>query len=163
MKRRQTSIPRQWLIADGRSVKHVRRAVRALPPGSGILFLHRDMPKPERARTMAKLRRLARSRGMVIADEKAGEAARVHDSRELRQAGLRHAPLLFLSPLFPTRSHPDWKPIPAMRAAALVRLSKVPVIALGGMDPKRFGRIERLGFQGWAAIDAWLKFTNVTR
>ena len=156
MKRRQTSVPSQWLIADDRTCGHLWRALRRLPRGSGILLLHRGMPKRERARLIAKLRRIARQRGHVIVDEAVGEAARVHDSRELRRAGLRRTPLLFLSPLLPTRSHPDWTPIPLMRAAALLRLSRVPVVALGGMDPKRFRRIERLGFRGWAGIDAWM-------
>jgi len=44
-----------------------------------------------------------------------------------------------------------------MRAAALIRLAPVPVIALGGMNEAGFRRIERLGFQGWAGIDAWLR------
>jgi hypothetical protein len=44
-----------------------------------------------------------------------------------------------------------------MRAAALVRLCRAKVIALGGMTEKRFCRIERLGFQGWAGISAWIR------
>ena len=163
MKRRQTSVPRQWLVADDRLGKHVWRAVRTLPRGSGVLLIYRDLPKQERARLKAKLRRIAGARRLVIVDERAGQAGRVHSIRELGKAGLRRTPLLFLSPLFPTRSHPDWLPMPRMKAAALLRLSKAPVIALGGMDSKRFSRIERLGFQGWAGIDAWLKVPKVTR
>jgi thiamine-phosphate pyrophosphorylase len=68
---------------------------------------------------------------------------------------LAGAPVIFLSPIFPTRSHPEWPPMRKMRAAALVRLSCVPVIALGGMDAGRFASIEGLGFSGWAGIDAY--------
>jgi len=155
MKRRQTLVPNQWLVADDRIGEEPWRALRSLPRGSGVLFLYLDIPKPKRARLMAKLRTVARTRGLVLVDEGKGEAARVHNARELRQAGLRHAPLLFLSPLYATRSHPDWKPVPLMRAAALVRLSRVPVVALGGMDSKRFRRIKLLGLSAWAGIDAW--------
>lgn len=155
MKHRQTSIPRRWLVADERFGSGLWQAVGRLPKGSGILLLFRNLPKPERARLSAKLRAIARRRGLVVADELAGEAARVHNVTEVRQAALAGVPLLFLSPICQTRSHPDWKPLPRMRAAALLRLAKVPVVALGGMDASRFRRVERLGFSGWAAIDAW--------
>jgi thiamine-phosphate pyrophosphorylase len=156
MKRRQT-LPRQWLVADGRFADQLWPAVRALPNRSGVLFLYRDLRKGERARTLAKLRRLAATRGLVIVDEGAGEVARVHDVKEIRQAGIAGVPILFLSPMFPTRSHPGWEPIPRMRAAALLRLTKAPVMALGGVTDLRFRRIQRLGFSGWAAIDAWIR------
>ena len=167
MTRGQTSIPTQWLVADARVSDGLWRAVDRLPRGSGILFLFHGLPKVERARLQARLRRVARRRGLVVADEAAGEAARVHDMMELRQAGLAKVPLLFLSPLYPTRSHPGRRALPRMRAAAVLRLARVPVIALGGMDSQRFGKVERLGFAGWAGIDAWARapatFTKVTR
>ena len=156
MKRRQT-LPRQWFVADHRLGDELWRAVRGISRGSGVLLLYRDLRKSERARLVAKARRLAARRGLFIVDEAAGQAARVHSAKEIRQARLAGVPILFLSPMFSTRSHPDWKPIPRMRAAALLRLAKSRVIALGGMDERRFRRIQRLGFSGWAGIDAWLR------
>jgi thiamine-phosphate pyrophosphorylase len=155
MKRRQT-LPRQWLVADCRSGDRLWSAALDLPEGSGILFLYRGMPRRERARLLAKLRRIARWRGLMIVDEARYEAARIHDPRELRRAMLAGVPILFLSPMFPTRSHPEWKPMPRMRAAAILRLAKAPVMALGGMDGRRFRKIRRLGFSGWAGIDAYV-------
>lgn len=154
MTRRQTT-PRQWLIADERTGDELWSAVRRLAPRSGILVLHSGMAKLERARLLARLRGLGAGRRLVVADEMAGDSARVHDAREIRDAGLQQAPLLFLSPMFQTRSHPEWKPLPRMRAAALLRLAKVPVIALGGMNEQRFAAVRGLGFAGWAGIDAW--------
>jgi thiamine-phosphate pyrophosphorylase len=91
----------------------------------------------------------------VVVDGQEGGAARVHDARQLRQAALGGARLLLLSPIFKTRSHPTWRPLPRMRAAALLRLARAPVIALGGMDSRRFAQVAPLGFQGWAGIDAF--------
>lgn len=156
MKRRQT-LPRQWLVADERLDKELWRAVQMLPRGSGVLFLYRHLPIGERARMRSRLRHLGRWRGLSIIGEAPGQAARVHNAKELRQAALGRIPVLFLSPMFPTRSHPDWKPIPRMRAAALLRLARVPVIALGGMDERRFRRLKHLRFHGWAGIDAWIR------
>jgi thiamine-phosphate pyrophosphorylase len=75
--------------------------------------------------------------------------------RELRRAMVRRAPIILLSPIFPTRSHPDWQPMPRMRAATLARLVDRRAIALGGMDARRYAKIARLGFIGWAGISAF--------
>jgi thiamine-phosphate pyrophosphorylase len=66
-------------------------------------------------------------------------------------------PLILLSPIFTTRSHPEWKAIPRMQAAALARLAKRRAIALGGMNRRRFRAIQKLGFAGWAGIDGWIR------
>lgn len=149
-------VPRQWLVADGRIGGDLWPALREVPRGSGVLLLYRDLKKGDRARLLAKLRRIARARQLVVVDEAAGEAARVHNLSELRRAGSAKIPVLFVSPVFRTRSHPDWVPLKRQRLASLVRLSVAPVIALGGMDARRFRKVEPLGLAGWAGIDAWL-------
>lgn len=159
---RQT-VPRQWLVADRRLGENLWRVLESLPPGSGVLILFAEMPRPARARLLRRVRSIAARRKLLLADEAEGEAARVHGMAELRRAQSRRVPLLFVSPVFATRSHPGRAPLPPMRAAALTRLAKAPAIALGGMDERRFKRVERLGFQGWAGIDAWLKVAKVTR
>jgi thiamine-phosphate pyrophosphorylase len=142
MRRRQRD-PRQWLIVAGPGEL---KSIERLPRGTGVLLL-----EPLSAADMRRLRRT----GLPIVEENRRGAARVHNVRELRRALLARTPLILLSPLFPTGSHPDWKPIPRMRAAALARLGHRELVALGGMDARRFARIERLGFQAWAGILAW--------
>jgi thiamine-phosphate pyrophosphorylase len=65
------------------------------------------------------------------------------------------AAILFVSPVFPTRSHPGAPPLGPMRAARIGRGLGLMVIGLGGMTARRWGRVRRLGFDGWAGIDAW--------
>jgi len=146
MRRRQT-MPCQWLIVADRSA--IAPAFR-LPRGSGILLL-----QPLCGREMRRLRQLARRRALTIVKEQRGMAARVHNARELRGALLARTPPILLSPLHPTSSHPDRKPIPRMRAAALARLGGRKLLALGGMDARKYALIKRLGFQGWAGISAF--------
>jgi thiamine-phosphate pyrophosphorylase len=150
MRRRQT-LPGQWLVADERLGDELWMAARALPLGSGILVLRRLDSKERR-----RLRHLAMLRGLRVERERPGRAARVHDVRELRQALLGRTPLILLSPIHPTRSHPDRRPLPRMRAAALARLARRRLVALGGMDARRYAKIARLGFSGWAGIDAYV-------
>lgn len=145
MRRRQTS-PRQWLIVRGAEDRDGLAAALRLPPGGGVLLL-KQLP----TRQMRRLRQ----RGLVVVREQPRAALRVHDVRELRRALLARTPLIFLSPLYPTASHPDWAPMPRMRAAALARLAGCNLLALGGMDARKFAQVRRLGFQGWAGISAF--------
>jgi thiamine-phosphate pyrophosphorylase len=156
MKRRQTSIPRQWLIADPRLGDELWKALHRLPRDSGVLILFHELPSSKRERMIRRLRYAAASRGLLLIGG-LKEAARVHNLGELRRALLARTSLVLLSPINRTRSHPDWRPIPRMRAAAYARLARRRLTALGGMDERRFRRIERLGFIGWAGIDAWLR------
>jgi thiamine-phosphate pyrophosphorylase len=155
MQRRQTRIPERWLVVDERNRIELARALASLPRGSGVLLLCRTMPKRERGKLLGKLRFAAARRHFFVIDEAAGLARRVHNPGELRQALLRRTPLVLLSPLFPTASHPEWQPLPRMRAGALARLAGGRLIALGGMNERRFAQIRRLGFRGWAAIGAF--------
>ena len=154
MRRRQT-VPSRWLVVDERLGEQLWRSVEHLPRGTGVLLLHHRLGRRERTRLLARLRRIARRRGLILVDEAQGGAARVHDLREIRTARLKGADLLFVSPIFATRSHREIPPLPRMRAAALARLAGRRAIALGGMNETRFRAVRALGFQGWAGIDAW--------
>jgi thiamine-phosphate pyrophosphorylase len=146
MKRRQT-MPRQWLIIAGppdwRSVLRIER-------GSGVLVLDRLPAADDR-----RLRRIAARRDYIVLFENRRSAARVHNAGELTRSLLHRPKLVLISPLYPTRSHPAWKPMPKMRASTLARLARRRAIALGGMDERRYAKIAQLGFTGWAGISAF--------
>jgi thiamine-phosphate pyrophosphorylase len=144
------SVPDEWLVIAEEPIDIARR----LPHGCGLLLLQ------PRAIDLRQLRNLVRQRRLILIVEEPRVAARVHNSRELRRALLAGTRFIFLSPLFPTPSHPDWKPIPRMRAAALARLGRRRLIALGGMNRRRFVTVSPLGFVGWAGISAWREFTK---
>jgi len=148
MTRRQT-IPEQWLIlpelddAALSAVRHLRR-------WTGVIVIGTPA-----AAELRRLQRISAARGLTVAFEGLGDAARVHNLPELRTALLRRTPLILLSPMFPTRSHPRWGAIPRMRAAALARLADRRLLALGGMNARRYAKIAALGFIGWAGISAF--------
>lgn len=150
------SLPAVWLITDERLAELPRR-LRALPRGSGVIVRHHGLAPAERRRLLREVRRIAAVRDLTVVDEASGAVARVHGAGELRRALLRRTPLILLSPMHETRSHPGWEPMPRMRAAALNRLSSGRLLALGGMNGKRFTRLRLLGFAGWAGIDAFEK------
>ena len=102
---------------------------------------------------------LARRIGAAMVHNPVGEAKgllvsrSVHDLREAEAA--RSADLVFVSPVFATRSHPGAEAIGIEGAMVLAKRSGVPAIALGGMDAERGEAAIRAGFHGWAGIDAW--------
>jgi len=149
MTRRQT-MPEQWLIIDRTSDRPMWSSLCRLQRGSGLLLLEELDSREGR-----RLRRLARVRNLMVLTEAPRTAARVHNMHELRRALLRRSPLVLLSPIYPTSSHPDWQPLPRMRAATLARHTGRNAVALGGMNRKRYARIAPLGFKGWAGISAF--------
>ncbi|WP_447765737.1 thiamine phosphate synthase [Sphingopyxis panaciterrae] len=187
-------LPGIWLFSDERIAASMVELAALLPPGSGIVLRHDGLAKGERWRLARRLMRIARVRGLVLLlagapaearrwgmdgvhlrQHRAGEAARarrlglfvtmpVHDGREARRARRARAAAVFISPLHPTRSHPD---APALGRAAwlrLARLSATQAAALGGMTPARARQLRRAsGISGWAAINHWLNKTAKRR
>ncbi|MFO1152570.1 MAG: thiamine phosphate synthase [Rhodospirillales bacterium] len=75
-----------------------------------------------------------------------------HGRHAVAQAGRRGVDAVLLSPVFPTASHREARPLGPLRFALLVRLSPVPVYALGGMTGKTARRLAGIPIAGIAAI-----------
>jgi len=166
-------LPRLWMVTDERQSEALAAATRRLPRGAGIVFRHYSLaPGPRRA-LFDEVKRLARAQGLLLllagpsaearewgADGSHGRGggeglrtAPAHDLAEIRAAEAAGAALLFLSPVFPTRSHPTARPLGVDGFARLAEATPLPVVALGGMNAERFERLS--GAYGWAGIDAW--------
>ena len=79
-------------------------------------------------------------------------AASCHDENDLQRAVDLGADFALLSPVLPTRSHPDAEPLGWERFAAMVDRANLPVYALGGMQPASIPRAWQAGAQGVAGI-----------
>jgi thiamine-phosphate pyrophosphorylase len=80
----------------------------------------------------------------------------VHSLEEAEAARAEGVSLVFVSPVYPTTSHPGRKPLYRPRAVLIAQAAGVPAIALGGLNSLKAARLLREGFYGWAGIDAWL-------
>lgn len=172
---RDDTLPKLWLLSDARNDTRLEHALRALPGGSGFVFRHYHLPLGARHRRFAELAALARACGHVVvlsgspALARAWEAqgvygaanaaervygllclATAHDGRQITLAAQAGADAVFLSPVFPTRSHPDSRTLGPERFRELAACSPVPVIALGGMTAER---ARELDWPRWGAID----------
>ncbi|HEY0026451.1 MAG TPA: thiamine phosphate synthase [Allosphingosinicella sp.] len=167
MHRRQP-LPRLWLMTDERLGDRLIPALERLPSGAGIVFRHYSLPAAERRALWEQVRAVGRQRALtlVIAGQRLpgangshnrrGAGLRTwsaHNLREIRTAERAGAHLIFLSPVFSTRSHPGAPALGPGRFALLAHQTKVPVIALGGMDAEKARSLG--GAYGWAGIDAW--------
>ena len=166
--REQPSLPLLWLLSDARNDATIEDALRTLPPGSGFVFRHYHLDPETRHARFDVLADVARQYGHVVilsgpqewgADghygppESLGAGLRLataHDGDELQAAIAARADGIFLSPVFPTVSHPGGATLGAQGFQVLAQQSPVPVIALGGMTHER---ARELDWPRWGAID----------
>jgi thiamine-phosphate pyrophosphorylase len=173
-------MPVLWLFTDSRRLPDPRPAVAHLPRGlAGVVFRHDDAPnRLALGLHLARLCRVRRLALVVAGDSRlaarlgAGVHLRggrwpglvrpkpglvtssAHDGVELRRARRAGADLAFLSPAFPTRSHPGASALGPSRWAALAGAAGLPVAALGGIDGCTVRRLPRHVCRAAAAITA---------
>lgn len=174
---RQRSWPRQWLMTDERMGERLWSILEGSPGETGVVVRHYSASSAERAAIAHRVAGICRKRQMtfaIAADEDLALAlgaqlvhnptARpgalpfslsVHSNQEAIAAREAGASLVFVSPVYETRSHPGRKALGITAAIELAKAAGVPAIALGGMDARRFEPLEHKGFYGWAGIDAW--------
>lgn len=175
-RRHPKALPRLWLMTDERLGDGVIEAVRALPPGSGVIVRHYATPLAERRALFSRIRAIAMHRDLTVirsgSQQLGGGEAGVHgrhraagrplirtvpvhgmaEARAARRAG---ADLVFLSPVHPTRSHPGAEVLSRLAVRRLAMASPAPVILLGGMTKRRARGYRWHMVHGWAAIDAF--------
>ena len=165
-------LPRRWLMTDERLGDRLFEAIGGLPDGAGIVFRH--YRTVARRALFDRVAEAARSRQIRLllagpAEEAAAwgaegshgrsqgaglRTAPAHDLGDIREAEASGAAAIFLSPVFATRSHPGVTPLGPQRFAELAAQTRLPVLALGGMDEEKCALLD--GAYGWAGIDAWL-------
>lgn len=102
--------------------------------------------------------------GLHLPEARAGEITRwralspapvtlaTHNMSALTRAARFGATAAFLSPVFPSQSHPGAPALGLMRAISMARGMPLPVFALGGIEPHNTPSLS--GFSGIAAIGA---------
>lgn len=174
--RTSTTLPYRWLISDARNDATLEQSLHRLPRGSGFIYRHYHLDAPDRWLRFRELRHVAKARGhWVVLSDSALTAtewgadgiyappralwprrhgllrlATAHNLNEIGLATRLDADAALLSPVYPTRSHPDANCLGPTRFRLLARHSTIPVIALGGMTSHG---ARALCWDRWAAID----------
>ena len=170
-------LPAIWLISDARNDASLEVALASLPEHSGFVFRHYHLKEAARRARYDELLSLCRDAGhlMVLSGDadtalawgadgvygppgKLGKRpgllrlATVHDAREVFLANRAQVDGMFLSPAFPTQSHPHGGCLGISNFHTIAGRAESPVIALGGMNAERAAD---LGWPRWAGIDAF--------
>jgi thiamine-phosphate pyrophosphorylase len=169
-------VPPVWLFTDSARLPDPLPAIAALPRGgAGVVFRQRDAVLATAVARLCRARRLT----LLIAGDAhlarhlgaglhlrggRGPAAgfrlvssSVHNARELVRARRAGAGILFISPVFPTESHPGARALGACRLSAMPRRGTkfASMIALGGINPASVRQLPP-NCAGFAAIGAHL-------
>jgi thiamine-phosphate pyrophosphorylase len=174
-----SKLPPLWLFTDARRLPDPRPAVARLPRGLAGVVLRHD-GEPGRAALGRDLARLCRARrlALVVAGDtrlaaavgagvhlRAGRwpdvlrragpiTSSAHTYADLVRGRRAGAALAFLSPAFPTPSHPGAAVLGPVRWSLLARATSTPVAALGGVDGANVRRLSRGLCQAVGAIGA---------
>lgn len=62
------------------------------------------------------------------------------------------ADMIFVSPVFATKSHPNVAPLGLRELSKIIRVSKISIFALGGVNEKNIRSLQKLGIAGFGAI-----------
>ena len=176
--RRRRRLPVLWLFTDAARLPDPLAAAARLPLGLCGVVLRHDAD-PDRAALGMALARICRVRRLVLvvagdvrlaARLRAGVHLRRGDGRatvrgrfatssahgvaELRRARRAGVALAFLSPAYPTASHPGAPALGAVRWTAMARAAGMPVAALGGISGATIARLGRSICAGAGAIGA---------
>jgi thiamine-phosphate pyrophosphorylase len=181
---RARGLPPLWFMTDRTRVADPVAAAAALPRGAGVILRDYDAPdRTAMALALAATCRRGALLFLVAGDERLAAAAgadgvhlpewqlsrlpalrrrrpfwllttSAHGAASLRRAAWGGADAAFLSPVFPTRSHPGAPHLGPARFAALARAAGLPVYALGGIESDTAARLRAAGAAGFAAIGA---------
>lgn len=176
-------LPPLVLMTDARPADWVAAAA-ALPQGAGMVVRARDgesraalarrLAPVARARRLvlliagdAKLADTVHADGLHLPEARIGETAHwrrirpdwlltaaAHSERAVLRAARAGAMAALLAPVFATRSHPDARPLGALRARLIAQRSPLPLYALGGIDALSARRLAASRFAGLAAVGA---------
>ncbi|MGI4798220.1 MAG: hypothetical protein ACRYG8_30085 [Janthinobacterium lividum] len=158
--RRRSRCPPLWLFTDAGRMGDVVAAVRGLPAGlCGVVFRHDGVAG--RAGLLRKVSAVCRRRRLVLVVAGAGgvpagagrhlregrgsggRTSSAHGRAGLVRARRAGVALVFVSPAFPTASHPGARGLGPVRWGRLTRQAGVCVAALGGVDGASVRRLPR--------------------
>jgi len=179
---RAAGVPNLIFMTDSGRVRNPVEVCLRLPAGS--IIIARDYDHPDRVGLAFELRRVTREQKqfLLIAGDPALAryvgadglhlpeyqlryppnlasfglvSAACHSHRALLQAEKLGVDFAFVSPVFTTNSHPDAKALGIHRLARLAAISKVPLVALGGITAQNAAQLYPVKLIGIAAIGAF--------
>ena len=177
-KKNRIKQPYIWFLTDNEKTKYPLKIIKKLPKNSGVVIRDysnkkintKEINKWKSRRLLTILKAGKCSRALYIdgihypqwvqsslIKNNYVKSISVHSGKDIRKSINIRANLVFISPVFETTSHKNEKSLGIIRLGLLVKLFKIPAIALGGINNNNISRLKSLPISGCAGIDAFLE------
>ena len=160
----EKKLPKMFFFTDRNRVDDVFAVVKNLPKNSAIIIREYDLENSQRLDFARIISDLARKRSLKVFVGKDIKLAKkikadgvhfsdweglksynnlgknflisyaCHSEKSVRRAQKIGCDLIFYSPIFPTKSHPNQKTIGSLKLRNLTAKATIPIYALGGID-----------------------------
>ncbi len=177
-------LPVFFFMTDAQRTPDPVATARALPPGCGVILRHYEaLGRTILAQALARvckrrnlvflvgadsaLAQKVGADGVHLPEALIGRAAEIkrrhprwivtvaaHSRIALHRAARNRADAAFVSPVFPTASHPGQPAMGPLKFSALTKGVGLPVYGLGGIDGRNIARLRGGGLIGVGAIGA---------
>ena len=178
-KKKNIRQPFIWFLTDIKKTNYPIKIIQKLPKKSGVII--RNYSNNEQLKTNAiKKYRYSRLLTILVAGKFSKysildgihyprwlqssnirnnviRSISVHSGKDIRKSINLKANLIFVAPVFKTTSHKKQNCLGVVKLGLLVKLFKIPAIALGGINKTNVSRLKNLPISGCAGIDAFLE------
>jgi len=177
-KRKNIKLPYVWFFTDEKKTKLPMKIIEKLPKNSGVVIRNYSNTKKINVKEL-KYYRYRRMLKILIAGKFSEpndfdgihyprwlqpyyvkknyiKSVSVHSGKDVRKCINLKANLVFIAPVFKTTSHKEQNYLGVIKLGLLVKLFKVPVIALGGINETNVSRLNNLPISGCAGIDVFI-------
>ncbi len=182
-------LPKMFFFTDRNRIKDIFAVVKNLPKDCAIIIREYDLNEAQRLDFASKISIIAREKSLKVfvgKDIKLANKIKAdgvhfsdresflgfknlhrnflisyacHSEKSVRQAQKYGCDLIFYSPIFPTKSHPNQKSIGALKLRNLATKTQTPIYALGGIDEKNIKIIANCGVGGVGGISIFVGAT----
>ena len=177
-KKNRIKQPYIWFLTDNKKTKYPLKVLKKLPKKTGVIirdYTNKKIVNKEinqwRSRKLLTILKAGKYSKTLYTDgihypqwlqssimkRDAIKSISVHSGKDIRKSINIRANLVFISPVFETTSHKNEKSLGIIRLGLLVKLFKIPAIALGGINNDNISRLKSLPISGCAGIDAFLE------
>ena len=175
-KKNRVKHPYIWFLTDNKKTKYPLKVLKKLPKKSGVIirdYTNKKIVNKEinqwRSRRLLTILKAGKYSKTLYTDgihypqwlqsslmkRNAIKSISVHSAKDIRKSINIRANLVFISPIFETTSHKNKKGLGIIKLGLLVKLFKIPAIALGGINNDNVARLRGLPISGCAGIDVF--------
>jgi Thiamine monophosphate synthase len=176
LKKNRIKHPYIWFLTDNKKTKCPLKILEKLPKKSGVIIrdynnnkiINNEINKWRSRRLLTIIKAGKYSKTLYsdgvhypqwlqssLIKRNAIKSMSVHSGKDIRKSINIRANLVFISPVFETTSHKNRKELGIIKLGLLVKLFKIPVIALGGINNDNVSRLRGLPISGCAGIDVF--------